>query len=334
MACMTRPSSGDAYAAVGLEVHRQTPRGGQTLSAASNGWLFTLNDTSGTPHQLALGFFHKPTKTFVVAVRVVGAVLTLVINGATVDTVTDTTFTTTNAIALVVEDPGATKPVTASFAQFTFKPLTTPALSPTAAAATATATTRAMPPYTATNPGPGCDTGAGQWDPTTFGDPTTTVQCTASGLQVTQPAAATIIGQVHFYNRDGNFPANYSVAVTMDLSNSAGGKAGIFVRNSAAGKYRCYVYASGVWAIYKIPAQGQPMDFDSGQIALNAAQPVQMLVTVKGTTLSLSLNGTQVSSKADTSAPYTTTDFISLAVNALGATSVVTFSHFVFTPLA
>lgn len=325
--------SGDANAAVGLEVHRQTPRGGQTLSAAATGWLFTLNDTTGTPHQLALGFFHKPAKTFALDVRVVGAVLTLTINGATVDTITDTTFTTTSAIALVVEDPGATKAVTAKFAQFTFTPLSTPALSPTAAAATATATMRATPPYSAAKPGPGCDTGAGQWDPTTFGDPTTKVQCTANGLQVTQPAAATLIGQVHFYNRDGNFPMNYSVAVTMDLSNANGGKAGIFVRVGAVGMYRFYVYASGQWAIYKIPVNGQPMDFDSGQTMLSDVQHVQMLVTVKGSTLSLSLNGTQVSSKSDTTMPYTTTDFISLAVNALGATSVVTFSHFVFTPL-
>src|SRR5579875_1863458 len=50
--------SGDATTAVGLEVHRQTPKGGQILTAQSTGWNFALNDTTGNQvRRLALGFF-------------------------------------------------------------------------------------------------------------------------------------------------------------------------------------------------------------------------------------------------------------------------------------
>lgn len=327
-------TSGDANAAVGLEVHRQATKGGEILAAANAIWEYDLNDTSGNPQRLAIGFFQKPVKTFTLAVQVVGPVMTLTINGVTVDTVTNTTYGTTNALALVMEDVGATKPASALFSNFTYTPLTTPVLSDTNAEATATAVAQHQPAYMAASPGPGCDKGKGQWDPTDLGDPSTKITCTANGMQMVQPGTAQYIGQARFFDLDGNFPANYSVGATIDLSNINGGRAGIFARTSAAGSYHVYIYPTGTWSILKDDASGNATKLGTGQVTLNASQPVQMLVTVKGTAISLSINGTQVTSVSDTTAPLTTTNDVSLITNAGNATATVIFSEFVFTPLS
>ncbi|MGH7194181.1 MAG: hypothetical protein ACREJM_11735, partial [Candidatus Saccharimonadales bacterium] len=324
-------TGGDAATAVGLEVHRQTPKGGQILTAQSTGWNFALNDPNGDPaRRLALGFFAKPTKTFIFDVLVDGPVMTLTINNAKMDTVTDTTYTTTSAIALVLTDAGGKAPASARFSAFTYQPLPPSQLSALSAQDTATAIANAQPAYKAPLPGPGCDTGKGQWDPTDFGDTTTQVKCLSSGLQILQNASAQIPGQAHFYNLDGNFPADYSVSVTADLSVANGGCAGIFVRTNATGSYHVYVCANGQWRIHKTSTD---TDIAIGQVVLITAQPAQMLVTAKGTTLSLSINGTQVTATKDATAPLTETDNISLAVNAGTGNASVIFSDFVFTPL-
>jgi len=323
-------TGGDAATAVGLEVHRQTPKGGQILTAQSSGWDFALNDTNGNPvRRLALGFFAKPVKTFIFNVVVNGPVMTVTINGVKVDTVTDTTYTTTSAIALVLADAGGKAPASAHFSAFTYQPLPPSPLSALSAQATATAVAKAQPAYKATIPGPGCDTGKGQWDPTDFGDPLTQVKCLSNGLQIIQNAATQSPGQVHFYNLDGNFPANYSVGVTVDLSGANAGEAGIFVRTSDEGSYHVYLSGTGHWRIHKTSSN---TDIASGQVALNTAQPTQLLVTAKGAVISLSINGTQVTATKDATASLTATDNISLAANALTGNITVTFSDFVFTP--
>jgi hypothetical protein len=326
--------SGDANAAVGLEVHRQTTRGGEILAAANAVWEFDLNDTSGNPQRLAIGFFQKPVKTFTLAVKVMGPVMTLTINGVTVDTITNTTYATTNALALVLEDVGATKPASALFSQFSFTPLATPVLSNADAVATATAVAQHQPAYKAAVPGPGCDKGKGQWDPIDLGDPTTKITCTSKGMQMVQPATAQYIGQARFFDLDGNFPANYSVAVSIDLSNINGGRAGIFARASAAGGYHVYIYPTGTWTILKDDANGNATKLGTGQVTLNAAQLVQLVVTARGTTISLSVNGAQATSISDTTSPLTATNDVSLVTDAGTADATAVFSDFVFTPLS
>ena len=328
-------TSGDAHAGVGVEVHRQTPKGGQIFDVQSSQWVFTLDDKNGDPpKQLATGFMAKSTKPFALTVTVTGGEMVLTINGTKVDTVLDATFNTTDSIALALVDPGATKPVSALFSQFSYTPLTTPALAPTDIAATATAQAKSTTPYKATVPGPGCDKGVGQWDPTNLGDPTTTIKCLATGLQINQTVKATNVGEVRFYDLDGNFPANYKLDVTADMSNLVDGGIGFFMRTNSIGSYHIYVYRNGDWRMLKRTfATGNSAVLNAGNVGINSANPVQMEVSVSGNKLTLSINGTQVASATDASAPLIGTDYVSLVLNAALNPATVIYSNFIFTPL-
>lgn len=332
--------AGDANAGVGVELHRQTPQGGQIFDVQSNQWIMTLNDKSGVPaRRLALGFFPKSTQTFVLSAVVTGGMMTLSINNVQVDTVMDGTYATTDTIALVLADPGAKKAALALFTQFTYTPLKTPALAPTAVAATATAQATALTPYSAASPGPGCDKGKGQWNPYDYGNSASVIKCLSNGLQVALSGTAAAGGnpaEVKFYDLDGNFPANYKIAVTVDMSNINLGGAGIFLRTKdGVASYHVYVFSNGSWDIRKNDlTQGTSSTLNAGNFALNTNAPVQLVVAISGTTISLTINGTTVSTTKDVTTPaLTSTDDISLALNGAGSQAALVFSNFTFTPL-
>jgi hypothetical protein len=326
--------SGDASTGVGLEVHGQAHSGGQVLDVQSSGWVLDDYGTDGhLTQRLALGFFPQPVKTFVMVVDVEGGAMTLTINNVVVDTVLNATYDATETIGLIIEDGGATKPIVALFSQFSYTPLTAPGVNATAIAATATAVAMSAKPYQAAIPGPGCDKGKGQWDPTTFGDPTTTIKCLSDGLQITQPGTAQNVGEVNFYNLDGNFPANYTLAAQVTMNTIAGGCVGFFARSSAAGSYHVYVCGDGAWRICKRMGAAPCSNLDAGNIAINTNTPAQLDLMVSGSTLTFTINGVKVSAAKDPATPLTATDDISLALDASSNTAVAVFRNFVFTPL-
>jgi hypothetical protein len=342
-------TAGDATTSVGLEVHRQNPRGGHLLSVQPQEWNYTLFNTAGEPMKtLGLGFFQKAAQVFTVGVDVTGGVMSVSINGTKVDTVYDTTYNTTNSIAIVLSDGSATKPISAVFSDFVYQPFTTATIPGTPdVQATATAVVKAYAPYTAANPGPSCDKGTGQWDPIDLGDVSTKIQCAASGLSVSQPSTASDLSIVRFYYHDGNFPANYKIAVNMDMtgaspdgcSTASGsqvvcGCGGIFWRDNAqnGSSYHATVCSDGTWRIRKITPTAST-NLDTNQVFLNSLAPVQIVITSIGAVQTLSIDGTTVSTQTDAATPLTETDFVSLFLTSGSSTSTIIFSNFAFTPL-
>jgi len=326
-------TDGSKYTSLGFAVHGQTGKGGQIFEASpATQWdVLHYGTMGGTPTQLGVGFTDNAAQTLQLQVDVNGAVMTFTINGKVVTTITDASFSTTDSVALVMFNGSDTKTATAHFNNFTYKPLPNPTLAATDAQATATAvaTASALTPYTADAPGHGCDKGNGQWaDPTIFGNGSTTTTCQPTALVM----QSTDFGILRYYGKDGNFPSNYSVQVTADASKlNAKGCILLEVRDSSAGSYASQVCGDGVWEIDGIASDGTSTVLKSGFTAKVASYT--LLMTANNANISLSINGKQVTTVSDSS--YTATDIVGLGVYTPGGTtSTVSFSKFVFTPLA
>jgi hypothetical protein len=339
--------SQDLTDTVGINVHQtKTPQnvlsGGQLFAVQSSGfWSVTrLNSDGSTGQRLADGVLAQPATKLTLAVDVRGAVMTFSANGQVVTTITDATYLKTDAIALVVSNHATlptivtgTNPVSAVFSHFSFAPITSGIISPSAAAATATAQASAnlRAPYKATKPGPGCDTGKGQWaGPTFFGD-AATASC-AGGLHLSIPSSSkNSVGRAGFFWLDGNFPADYSVSVQATLNQINAGSVLISLRVTTDGRYLFSLNAQGQWEIRSADGSNNYSTIDQGVAAVGAS--VVITATVKGTSLTLALNGKQVASDTDSS--ETDTSYISLGiVGVSGQSSAATFSNFTFTPLS
>ncbi|HKD74568.1 MAG TPA: LamG-like jellyroll fold domain-containing protein, partial [Ktedonobacterales bacterium] len=331
---------------VGINVHQtKTPQnilsGGQLFSVQSSGfWSATrLSADGSTGQRLADGVIAQPSTKLTLAVDVKGAAMVFSVNGQIVTTITDATYLKTDAIALVVSNhatlPNAVtgnNPVSAVFSQFSFAPVTGTAISPTAAVATATAQTGANlgAPYKTAKPGPGCDTGKGQWaGPAFFGD-SATVSC-SGGLHFSIPSSSkTPVGRAGFFWLDGNFSANYSVSVQATLNQLNAGSVLLSLRVTADGRYIFSVNAQGQWTIRSADAANNYSTIDQGVAAVGSS--VTIAATVKGSTITLALNGQQVASDTDSS--ETDTSYIALGlVGVSGQASATTFSNFTFTPM-
>lgn len=331
----------DQFTEVGLEVHRNMPQGGQRFYARANHeWDVAVFDDNGNQSkQLAIGFLPQATKTFDLAVDVNGAVMTYTINGKQVATVTDATYSTTQAIGLTLGDADATSSISALFSNFKYTQLPNPTLSDTDAVATATAaqTAAATTPYKAAVPGPGCDSAGGQWAaPDYFGVTGLTLACGTNSLSVTQAADANSLTAARFYNLNGNFPANYSVGVKIDLSkmNATGGNpgcAGVYTRSDADhGRYAYLVCTDGGWIAAKFDKDGKETDLAQGLVT--AKNSYTITATADGSTQKLAIDGKTVASVDDST--LSNTSYVSLIMFAPDkVTGTTEFSNFVFTPM-
>lgn len=331
----------DQFTEVGLEVHRNLPHGGQRFYVRANHeWDVSLIDDNGNiSKQLAIGYLPQATKIFTLAVDVNGAVMTYTINGQKVATVTDATYTKTEAIGVTLGDADATSTISALFSQFKYTQLPAPVLKDTDAVSTATAAAQstATTPYTAAIPGPGCDTAGGQWAaPDYFGVAGMTLACGATNLSVTQAADAKSLTAARFYNLNGNFPANYSVGVTIDLSKmhatpSNFGCAGFLTRDDGVhGSYAYLVCTDGGWVAARLDKDGNGTTLAQGQVA--AKTKYAITATADGSTQKLAIDGKSVASVTDTT--LSTTSYVSLIIAApQNVTGTTLYSNFVFTPL-
>jgi hypothetical protein len=331
--------SGDTFAGVGIDVHRQLPVGGQVFFARANGqWSALHIDPQGNvSQQLAIGFLAKPTKTMHLVVTVAGPTLTFSINGQQVTQVVDSAYATTHVIGLALSDPQSTVPPSALLANFAYTPQPNPTLANADAEATATATVQSaiQSPYHAAVPGPGCDTQGGQWAaPAAFGDTTTAIQCAASGLRVTEAAKSQNLGAVLFFNRAGQFTPNYRVGAQITVAQLHHGCAGIITRGSSqsGANYVALICDNGAWAIFVNDSAGNPSVLARGIVARKATYLIA--ASTDGATQSLSIDGHTVGHATDTT--VTTTDFVALVVvpgqQTLATTA--TFANFTLTPLA
>ncbi len=330
-------TAGDDFTSVGFEVHRQLPLGGQVHMVSANGaWQVDRVASNGKDDtRLALGFLPAGSKSLDLSIQVLGPVMTFAIGGKTITTVTDSTFATTSAIALVLDNPGATKPISAVFSQFAYKPLATPTTvsAQSIATATAQAVAASQTTYTAAVPGFGCDKGAGVWAPSTlYGDTSNDLKCASNGLEIDQSATAATAGEARFFGVNGVLANNYRISANIDLSGLHYGCAGFITRTDAAqGGYSFILCANGGWSIDLITDQGTQTALADGAVGPLTAGV--LAATVSGSNLTLSLNGAVQKTVQDTT--YGTTNYISLIAqtpqNVLGTAF---FSNFTFAPNA
>jgi hypothetical protein len=333
--------SGDGHAAVGLSAHRQAGGGAQFFLAGEDGqWRAVKVDSTGThATQMTTGFLLQPTKTYHLEVDVASAVITFSINGTQVTTVTDGDYPSTDALSFALIDPQSPIPPSALFSNFSYTAQPDSTLSDGAAEATATATTQQtlQSPYHAAIPGPGCDTGGGQWPSLRdLGETHTTARCTSAGLVISQASKTSSTSLVPFFNRDGNFPANYSVGVQVTTTGLHGGCTGVMTRGNlqTADAYifvLCDFKSYFGWLIATFDGSNLTA-LQSGKAAVKSSY--LMTATANGSTQSLSLNGHTVGKVTDDS--LTTTGFVALVVipnPQVTATISATFKNFAFTPL-
>jgi hypothetical protein len=333
--------SGDGHAAVGLSAHRQVGGGGQFfLVSEDSQWFALQSDSTGTHDtQFAIGFLAQPAKTFHLEVDVASAVMTFSINGTQVTSVTDGSYTSTDALSFVLIDSQSPIPPSALFSNFAYSAQPDPTLADGDAEATATATTQQLlqMPYHAAVPGPGCDTGGGQWPSlSSLGETHTTTRCTPAGLVVSQTAQASTLSLVPFFNRDGNFPANYSVGVQVTTNSLHGGCIGVTTRGNlqTGGAYifiLCDFKSYIGWLITTFDGSNLT-SLQGGKVAVQSSY--LLTATANGTTQSLSLNGHTIGHATDSS--LTTTDFVALVLVPNPQTTApisATFKNFAFTPL-
>lgn len=333
--------SGDGHTAVGLSAHRQASGGSQFFLASEDGqWSALKVDSTGThATTFATGFLAQPRKTLHLEVDVASAVITFSINGTQVTTVTDGEYPSTDALSFALSDPQSPIPPSALFANFAYSAQPDPTLADSDAEATATATTQQnlQMPYHAAIPGPGCDTGGGQWPSLSeLGETQTITRCTAAGLVVSQAAKASTLSLVPFFNRDGNFPANYSVGVQVTTSGLHGGCVGVTTRGSlqTAGAYifvLCDFKSYFGWLIATFDGSNLT-PLQGGKVAVKSSY--LLIASSNGSTQSLSLNGHTVGHAADST--LTITDYVALALipnPQTTTTTSATFKNFTFTPL-
>ncbi len=326
--------SSDPLTGVTLDVHRQTPNGGQYFIARANSeWIVNEDDTTGqTTTRLGIGFLPQATKTLHLDITVSGTVMTFAINNVVVDTIVSTTYKTTDVIGLGVGNPSATGPIAALFSNFSYQALADSANTAALATATAVAQTALTKPYTAAIPGPGCDTHGAQWAaPSTVGDTTTTSKCVTGALEIGQPANQQDIGEVRYYGVNGTFPAAYSISVVINVSQLKGGFAGIFATPADdKGGYAFEVSNDGSWYLLQDDGTGTLNIIKSGNVAV--ATSYTMKATLSSTGQSLSLNGKTVGTY--NGSPLTGTNFVALnMLSSQTAAGSATFKNFVFTPL-
>ncbi len=331
-------TSGDQHTVVGMIVHHQTPTGGHVFWASSDtSWAFQVASASDGKLGLPLrrGFLPQATKTFTLAVDVSGVVMTFSINGKAVTHVTETSYTTSDSVALILAagDAKPKLPIAAQFSQFQFTPQPDPTLTTDQAVATAVAENNAIPKtYTAAVPGPGCDKGQAQWARPSYYDETgVTVTCQSAGVKIVAPANNG--GDIGFYGIKGTLikDTRYSVTVTITPAdaNSCGGVTTYDTQNPG---YIYIVCGNGAYLMLGYnPTTKQTTTLDSSGIGTMPGGPSYVVViTENSPSHAVKINGFTRPAVSDKNA--TSTDHITLFSLALGnAPSTVTFSHFTFT---
>ncbi len=320
---------------VGFEVHHQDPHGGQIFLLSNNGlWEVTrLGTDNKTLTVLARGFLNNLPSTDSISANVQGENIIFSVNGKQVISLADTTYSTTHDILLMYynNDPNGNS-ASVLFSNFSFKPESGSGLASSAVAATATAEVQPSytQPYTAQIPGPGCDTGAGQWaSPNYDTQVTTTFQCGANALEITQPDQ-TNIGLIRYLGQGYLLPVNYKVQVTEDLSKANNGCGVISTRRNASGMYIYIVCSDGSWVMQSLDSNNKFTSLASGNVAV--AKTYTVTAEVNGSSIAMYINSVKVAVATDTT--DTTTGTLGLQTfPPQSGSSTVGFSNFVFTPL-
>jgi len=196
-------------------------------------------------------------------------------------------------------------------------PTTTGSGSSTGTSTTSTTTT-AAPAYSAAVPNCGSD--AGKWQASSNASP----QCGSSSVTITNAATSTFISQLT--HTLASSPANYDASV--HIANIANGCAGVGVLGDQLKSYVGYVCSDGSWVLNNYDTAGTHHKIDSGS-GVDTSGDILLDIKVSGSTLTMTANGTTLSTQTIQSG-YTTTSYVSLNVAGTSTTNDCTadFSNF------
>lgn len=337
----------------GIEVHHHFPQGGQRFLLLPNGqWSVQHIGAPGSSDQrLVLGFISMRTMTHRLAVEVRDRELSFFIDGVRVAYTIDAYFGATPAIALAVDDGQATAPIAARFAnfyyvpQFYYLPLSASTLLPEDVQTRVDAQNHRLHDLITFVKvpalGQGCGRLSGIWAmPGVFGDTTTQALCGLNGAIVTHntpPGQGPTMGEIRFYNRDGRFPHNYGVAVTVTTGSLNGGCVGIVIYADDYGNQYATLLCRASdgemnWAIQQMQP-GQVTTLASGPMPPDTITNTSydLAAYTYGTYIGLRANGVDLGAA---NVVLTATSYVALTLTAPpGVSNLAKFINFLFTPI-
>lgn len=190
-----------------------------------------------------------------------------------------------------------------------------------------------LAPYLAALPGPGCDQGGGEWS--AADSQFTTVSCSASGMQLTQPIDSSPLAVVYFYGPMRGMNVANNETISIDARNlTTYACIGVITRHQArgVGAYILLICRSGNWSIQRIDnTTGGSTTLASGHVT--GDKSYHLRVVVNGAAQGMSINGGSLHEVNDSG--YNTTAFIGIALgselNNVGSSAL--FSDFTYTPM-
>ncbi len=326
---------------IGLEVHEQQGNlGSQVFFACKDGtWSIDRLDTSGKfSTYLGYGNLAYQRDTYTLGVDAHGTTMTFMVDGTTLDTVDDPTYTTTDGIGLIFSD-AATLPgqQEALFSDLFVTPHGNAAPDDAQKQALLADQQLADSPYQARLPGDGCDIGGnGGWSPVGYeNDPThVSFLCQPNGFIMIPPTSGSI-AQEDFFNRVGAFPPAYQVATTLTFDQQSGICAGISTSFHTALQRLFMVCGDNTWRVYHLATDGSAVTDSSGNVP--RAATYRLSVKLEAGNETLTLNGVPLGAPLTPLTSGDATTFVSLVNYSYAATNSaapVVFSDFSFAPIA
>ncbi|GHO89368.1 serine/threonine protein kinase [Dictyobacter formicarum] len=188
----------------------------------------------------------------------------------------------------------------------------TPTVAPTATSNAKPTTAPTQPPspatgnvptgqllYSATNPGPACDTGSGTWVIYNSAN----VNCQSNGTQVTNTATARTLQGIFLTALPGkNYPNDYVLEANVQQSQNSNSSFGLYFRNQPGnqqGTYTFLIEPDGSWqaAVYD-NTTGVPKVISQGTFG-DIHATIKLAVVVKGSQFNFYANGKALGSVSD-----------------------------------
>ncbi|HLI88438.1 MAG TPA: serine/threonine-protein kinase [Ktedonobacteraceae bacterium] len=182
--------------------------------------------------------------------------------------------------------------------------------------------------YSATSPGPGCDTGGGKWAVYNGAS----INCLGGATRISNTSQKAQLQGIILTALPGqSFPANYVVQVQLQQSAQAANDIGVYFRNQPGaqqGVYSFMIHPNGTWSTYVYNNQtGAPTQLATGNFG-DAHTPVTVTIVVNGQQFSFYKNGQGIGSVSD---PTYSSGTVGIAVDQAGS---VTASNFALYSLA
>ena len=145
--------------------------------------------------------------------------------------------------------------------------------------------------YSSPSPGPGCDTGGGQWDDYNGAR----VDCQGMTTQISNTAHTATLQGIFLTGIPGQvYPANYIVQVQLQQAQNSSHDFGLYFRNqpgSQQGVYTFLIHPDGTWSAYVYNnSTGAPTEIAKGPFG-DVSAPVTLTVVANGQQFSFYANG-------------------------------------------